>query len=109
MTVHGTKAGKKSGIGGKAFDMVNMYFHFDEPGHSCITIFGALSIYSRTYQSTTMFMKPSDIIGYWASHAIFGIRLDSFVAPPLDSGRLLIPQEFFGRARSSKRQDCAVI
>lgn len=47
MTVHGTKAGKKSGIGGKAFDMVNMYFHFDVLGYSYRTIFGALSIYSR--------------------------------------------------------------
>lgn len=42
-----------------------------------------------------MFMKPSDIIGYWAGHAILGVRLDSVVAPPLDSGRLLIPHGFF--------------
>lgn len=47
MTVHGTKAGKKSGIDGKAFDMMDMYFHFNVLGHSCIKIFDALSICSQ--------------------------------------------------------------
>lgn len=47
MIVHGIKVGKRSGIGGKAFDMMNMYFHFDVLGHSCITIFDALGICSH--------------------------------------------------------------